>query len=113
MKKGNFKIKDKVRILRNSYGSCNEVGDIGVIKEISSLGSLKVFVEGRNNSNNWSHRDELELVVDDSVTRKEFRHFLSYELDFTTYDELVDECGVLNSKKLFKVLSNKYNLTHK
>ena len=113
MEKRNFKIKDRVRILSNDCGSRNEIGDIGIITEISYVSAIKVTVEGRPTSANWSHRDELELVVGEIVTFEEFRHFLDHEIDFPTYDGLVDSRGILCFDNLFKVLNSKYNLTLK
>lgn len=55
-----FKVGDKVRITGNSNKSCNQIGEIGQVTELSSS-AVRVHVHGRANTGNWTFFSEMEL----------------------------------------------------
>jgi hypothetical protein len=57
-----FKIGDTVKLTENRAGSCNKVGDVGVIIEIYR-DQCRVQVPGRGTVCNWSYKDNLELTT--------------------------------------------------
>ena len=57
----NYKIGDKVKIIRNTSGSNNKIGDIGTIKEVSNW-NVKVLVPNTLDSVNYHVEEDLELV---------------------------------------------------
>jgi len=62
-----FKIGDKVRLIANTNGSVNIVGDIGIISGTHISGDFKVTVRGRNDSYNYSDPQEIELAVEEKI----------------------------------------------
>lgn len=56
-----FKAGDRVKILSNLCGSVNKVGEVGIITNVTTY-SLKVFVQGNGDGNNWSAPEEIELT---------------------------------------------------
>jgi len=57
-----FKIGDKVKIIENTNGSANNIGDVAVITEVDSLRYVvRVKVQGGKKWDNWSRMNEIEL----------------------------------------------------
>lgn len=58
-----FECGDKVKIIQNTSGSSNSVGDIGTIvnNPTKSSTSCRVEVEGKSTSSNWHDPVDLEL----------------------------------------------------
>ena len=57
-----IEIGDRVKIISSDCFSVNEVGDKGIVTEIDTDGTFRVFVEGRKNSANWHSDDEVVLI---------------------------------------------------
>ena len=62
----NFKVGDRVRIISNESESDNPLGSVGIISYIA-YNDCRVVVKRYtdNNTCNWSHFDELELVEEE------------------------------------------------
>ena len=62
----NFKVGDRVRIISNESESDNPIFSVGIISFIT-YNDCRVVVKGHtdNNTCNWSHFDELELVEEE------------------------------------------------
>ena len=56
-----FKVGDRVRVIKG--GSVNNMGDIGVISEMSTS-MFRVYVEGRGVIGNWLDPDSVELITE-------------------------------------------------
>lgn len=54
---------DKVKLIANSTGSVNEVGDIGIVEFVVEQ-LVKVNVEHRPNFGNLSAKKDLEIIND-------------------------------------------------
>lgn len=54
-------VGDKVKIISADCFSVNEVGDKGIITEIDTDGTFRVFVEGKENYANW--HDDTEVIL--------------------------------------------------
>jgi hypothetical protein len=57
-----IEIGDRVKIISSDCFSVNEVGDKGIVTEIDTDGTFRIFVEGRKNSANWHSDDEVVLI---------------------------------------------------
>jgi hypothetical protein len=57
-----IEIGDRVKIISSDCFSVNEVGDKGIVTEIDTDGTFRVFVEGRKNRANWHSDDEVVLI---------------------------------------------------
>jgi len=57
-----IEIGDRVKIISSDCFSVNEAGDKGIVTEIDTDGTFRVFVEGRKNSANWHSDDEVVLI---------------------------------------------------
>ena len=59
-----FKNGDKVKIINKPCCNINNVGDIGVITEITDGNylSCRVYVEGNKKYSNWHDASDLELL---------------------------------------------------
>lgn len=71
----------RVRIVGNSNGSCNEIGDIGVVAigKLWGMGeaaknSVQVEVQGRGRICNWTR--PCDMVVADPLTEKDYEDVL-------------------------------------
>lgn len=60
-KTNRFSLGDKVRLISNNSDSYNEVGDVGIIVELTEV-DCRVKVKGGFDYANWSYFDDLELV---------------------------------------------------
>jgi len=63
--KEKFKVGDKVRIIKIENGSNNQIGDEGIIVEITFAGDqrgYRVEVEDGKTWGNWSSQEEIELI---------------------------------------------------
>jgi hypothetical protein len=63
--KEKFKVGDKVRIINNTNQSNNQIGDEGIIVEITFAGDqrgYRVEVEDGKTWGNWSSQEEIELI---------------------------------------------------
>lgn len=63
--KEKFKVGDKVRIINNTNQSNNQIGDEGIIVEVTFAGDqrgYRVEVEDGKNWGNWSSQEEIELI---------------------------------------------------
>lgn len=54
-------VGDRVKIISSENFSVNEVGDKGIITEIHTDGTFRVFVEGKENYGNW--HDDTEVIL--------------------------------------------------
>lgn len=68
-----MKVGDKVKVIRNKYGSINKINDIGTIVEITESDpdglNYKIYVPGRKhlgneNISNWHTMKEIEVIED-------------------------------------------------
>jgi hypothetical protein len=57
-----MEIGDRVKIISSGNDSVNEVGDKGIITEIDTDRTFRVFVEGKENSANWHDDKEVILI---------------------------------------------------
>jgi hypothetical protein len=57
-----IEIGDRVKITSSDCFSVNEAGDKGIVTEIDTDGTFRVFVEGRKNRANWHSDDEVVLI---------------------------------------------------
>ena len=64
-----FQNGDKVRVISSSNNSQNEIGEIGIIKNIEPVFirgektfQFRVHVKGRSNIANWHDTSEVELI---------------------------------------------------
>ena len=60
-----MELGQKVKITKNSIGSCNSVGDIGIVTELGLDGfesGVRVQVEGKLDTGNWSLVEELKVI---------------------------------------------------
>lgn len=57
----NFKLGDKVKLISNDSDSYNEVGDVGIIVELTEV-DCRVQVKGGFDYANWSYFGDLKLV---------------------------------------------------
>lgn len=59
-----FKLGDRVRITGNTNGSCNKIGDTGIIIEAHGGGSFRVNC-GRyhKKAENWTKPDEMVIEI--------------------------------------------------
>ena len=62
--KNKFKLGDKVKVVDNKTGSCNKVGDIGVVIDAQWGNHARVMVDGRDNVGNLHYISDLELVAE-------------------------------------------------
>ena len=53
---------DCVKVIANDCLSVNEIGDIGEVVGSIGKSSVKVFVPGKENSQNWHPRKELHIL---------------------------------------------------
>jgi hypothetical protein len=76
-----FKVGDKVRIINNTTGSSNKIGDEGIIVEIVFAGDqrgYKVEVEGRLTVGNWSAQEDIQLVEQDKQEIQDLKNRLDF-----------------------------------
>jgi hypothetical protein len=57
-----MEIGDRVKIISSGNYSVNEMGDKGIITEIDTDGTFRVFVEGKENWGNWHDDKEVMLI---------------------------------------------------
>jgi hypothetical protein len=60
-----IEIGDRVKIISSENSSVNEVGDKGIITEIDTDGTFRVFVEGKENRVNWHDDTEVILIKEE------------------------------------------------
>jgi hypothetical protein len=104
-----FKLGDKVRVTRES-SSCNQIGDIGTITELSSGNHARVSVPKRSGGGNWHNDTNVELIVvpkakDKVICIKRHNCMYSYGHVLEVGDEAIihamqDEDTVYNLKPL-------------
>lgn len=66
---GEFKLWDRVVFVRDTFPCRNykpSIGDIGVVRDISSNGRYKVIFG--DDENNWTHCKDIELILYDDTT---------------------------------------------
>jgi len=72
-----YKIGDKVKIIKNDSYSCNQIGDIGIISNMESFNdcvyNIQVLVPGREYQRNWHVTTDIILFIDNEglVSQKE------------------------------------------
>lgn len=68
-----FKVGDEVKIIANESSSCNEIGDIGIIKSFhkGNNPSAEVEVDGRSTLGNHHYLTDLELIETTKEISKE------------------------------------------
>ena len=57
-----MEIGDRVKIINSGNDSVNEVGDKGIVTEIDTDGTFRVWVEGKENYANWHDDKEVRLI---------------------------------------------------
>lgn len=62
-----IKVGDMVRIVADTSGTINSVGDEGVVTEVSDC-DARVQVDGMGTSANWSRFEDLELITPATTT---------------------------------------------
>jgi hypothetical protein len=105
-----FKKGDKVKVIKSDYFSVNEVGDIGIITDISGPG-FAVEVKGNPNMGNWHYGFELELVEKEKISNEDdkiAKYKLNAEEDYlTTPISVLRYISILESKLDFIDLEDK------
>tara|TARA_R110002051_G_scaffold322875_1_gene414756 strand:+ start:54 stop:326 length:273 start_codon:yes stop_codon:yes gene_type:complete len=79
-----MKVGNKVKLIKNDAGSCNSIGDIGIISEVDlEDDTCRVVVDGVDpKCGNWSIFEDLEIVKEEEITyskkelKKLFNKFL-------------------------------------
>jgi hypothetical protein len=91
-----FNIGDLVVLTGNGMGSCNNIGDVGIVIECGSGDNCRVQVgDNDGNSGNWSYIDDLELA---NVSNRGYK--FPFKLKGFSESELKSIYGIVSNRNV-------------